>query len=103
MKKKKWPSNHGDVSIFCHFSVVQSTFFRTPLQKKDTEEYKRREEQASKLAAEIEDTAQYKKHIALENGDGDLDEETRFSAVVRTSETNTQSAPFVQSSGGPGK
>lgn len=77
--------------------------YTTPLQKKDTEEYKRREEQASKLAAEIEDTAQYKKHIALENGDGDLDEETRFSAVVRTSETNSQSAPFVQSSGGPGK
>lgn len=77
--------------------------YTTKLEKKDTEEYKRREEAASKLAAEIEDTAQYKKNIALENGEGDLDEETRFSAVIRTSEANNQSAPFVQSSGGPGK
>ena len=56
-----------------------------------------------KMAAEIEDTVQYKKHIALENGEGDMDEETRFSAVVRTSEMNSQSKPFVASSGGPGK
>ena len=80
-----------------------ASIFSTKLEKKDTEEYRQREEAAKKLAAEIEDTAQYKKHIALENGEGDVDEETRFSAVVRASEMNSQSKSFVTSSGGPGK
>ena len=83
------------------------TYSRTKLEVRDTEEYRRREERASALAAEIEETPTYKKHIALENGEGDMDEETRFSAVVRVTEQNNNTqqpaAPFVQNTGGSGK
>ena len=85
--------------------IYYNFYFRTKLEVRDTEEYRRREERASAIAAEIEETPTYKKHIALENGEGDMDEETRFSAVVRVTEqnNNTQQSPFVQSTGGPGK
>ncbi len=55
--------------------------------KQDTEEYKKREAQAAKLAQEIESSDDYRSHINLENGDGD-DEEMAFSAVHRPEANN---------------
>lgn len=52
-----------------------------PLEKRDTKEYKEKEERAAMLAQEIERSDGYKQRIDLEN-DGD-DEEAKFSAVVR--------------------
>lgn len=66
--------------------------FRTRLERGNSEEYRRREQQASKLAAEIEGCDSYKKHVAMENGEGD-DEEAAFSSVVRPGESSSQSQP----------
>ncbi|KAK3084029.1 hypothetical protein FSP39_007045 [Pinctada imbricata] len=63
--------------------------YTTPLEKKDTQEFKDREKQAMRLANEIEKSDTYKQRIDLENGgDGD-DEEDRHSAVKRTHENNS--------------
>ncbi|XP_052714321.1 ataxin-2-like protein isoform X2 [Crassostrea angulata] len=74
------------------------TQYTTPLEKRDTKEFKNREEEAERLANEIERSDQYKQHISLENGEGD--EEEKFSAVKRVAENNTTS---MQSSGNTGK
>lgn len=71
---------------------------RTPLEKRDTKEFKNREEEAERLASEIEGSEQYKHRISLENGEGD--EEDKFSAVKRTNENN---ATNMQTSGNSGK
>ncbi|XP_062594080.1 ataxin-2-like protein [Saccostrea cucullata] len=73
------------------------TQYTTPLEKRDTKEFRSREEEAERLANEIEKSEQYKQHISLENGDGD--EEEKFSAVKRTNENNTN----MLSSGNSGK
>ena len=52
------------------------------VEKEDTDEYKRREEAAEKLALEIEADSNYKRNIDKELSEGE-DEEEAFSAVVR--------------------
>nr|XP_022342610.1 ataxin-2-like protein isoform X1 [Crassostrea virginica] len=74
------------------------TQYTTPLEKRDTKEFKNREEEAERLANEIERSEQYKQHISLENGEGD--EEEKFSAVKRSNENNSTN---MQSSGNTGK
>ncbi|XP_037921942.1 ataxin-2 homolog isoform X2 [Hermetia illucens] len=67
---------------------VQSTFdqsltgYTVQIEKKDTQDYKEAEEQAEKIAKEIENQANYQERIELENGD----EESRFAAVERPSD-----------------
>jgi len=72
-------------------------YYRTKLERRDSAEYRRREEEAQKLAEEIERNPQYMKHIAQENGDGG-DEEAAFSSVVRPGESSNQ--PHLQGPGG---
>lgn len=91
---------HCKMELACTVSCTIGFFCRTRLERGNSEEYRRREQQASKIAAEIERCDSYKKHIALENGDGD-DEEAAFSAVVRPGESSSQSQQT--GSGGPGK
>jgi len=52
------------------------------VERQDTEEFKRREEEAEKLALEIESSSTYKRNIDKELSDGE-EEEEKFSAVVR--------------------
>ena len=54
---------------------------RTPLKQENTDEFKKREAFAQRMAQEIESSDTYKASLALENGD--KDEEDAFSAVVR--------------------
>ncbi|XP_053375679.1 ataxin-2-like protein isoform X2 [Mercenaria mercenaria] len=103
-------SNGWDPNDMFHTNAVQfnvqSSYddsleqYTTRLERGNSEEYRRREQQASKIAAEIERCESYKKHIALENGEGD-DEEAAFSSVVRPGESSSQSQPT--GTGGPGK
>lgn len=64
---------------------VKSTYdsslqgYTIPLEPKNTDEYKKQEAKASKIAQEIENNPSYKQRINLENGD----EEDRYSAVLR--------------------
>ncbi|XP_013380037.1 ataxin-2-like protein isoform X3 [Lingula anatina] len=62
------------------------TQYTTPLERKNTPEFRQRQAEAARLAAEIESSDQYKAHIALE--DTGSDEEDKFSAVVRPGESN---------------
>lgn len=74
---------------------VQSTYddslkqYTIPLQKRDTKEYKEREERAAKIANEIEKTEQYRQRVALENGEEET-EEDKYSAVKRNNDNNSQ-------------
>ncbi|KAL4223708.1 Ataxin 2-like [Mactra antiquata] len=85
---------------------VQSSYdeslgqYTTKLERGNSEEYRRREQEAFKLAAEIERCDTYKKNIAMENGEGG-DEEAAFSAVVRPGESSSHVQPT--GTGGPGK
>lgn len=58
--------------------------YTVPLEQKNTEEYKRQEAEALKLAQEIENSYAYRNRIMLENGD----EEERYSAVIRPENSN---------------
>ena len=64
-----------------------SCSFRTQLPGQNTEEYKKREAYAIKLAKQIESSETYKARIALENDDGD--EEDKFSAVKRPGKSHS--------------
>ena len=61
------------------------------MRREDTAEYREREEEAQKIAKEIEGHPGYRKHLELENGDGD-DEEMRYSAVVRSGTEQEQTS-----------
>lgn len=58
--------------------------YTTKLNKGNTEEYRRREEEAQRIAAEIVGCDQHRHDLELDNGD--CDEEMAFSAVRRPSE-----------------
>lgn len=64
-----------------HLNKFNLYIFRIPLVVDNSEKYREREARAAKLASEIEGSESYKQRIALENGDGD--EETKYSAVLR--------------------
>lgn len=82
-------ANGWDVNDMFHKNEtmygVTSTFdqsltgYTIQIQKKDTQDFKDAEEQAEKIASEIENQPAYKERIELENGD----EEALFAAVVR--------------------
>lgn len=74
--------------------LVSFPFFRTPLVKKNDREYRLKEEEAERLAREIENSDTYKARIALENGD--RDEESRFSAVLRPGEKESGRFVFLR-------
>ena len=57
--------------------------YTLPVEKENTEEYKRREEEAEKLANEIESSSTYRKNVDKELSDNE-EEEDAFSAVVRS-------------------
>lgn len=71
-----------------YFKIENENLFinmcRTPLVRKNDQDYKRKEEEAERIAREIESSETYKARIALENGD--RDEESKFSAVLRPGE-----------------
>ena len=62
--------------------------YTLPVEKENTEEYKRREEEAEKLANEIESSSQYRKNVDKELSDNEEEEEA-FSAVIRSPNSNT--------------
>nr|XP_040218395.2 ataxin-2 homolog isoform X2 [Anopheles coluzzii] len=70
---------------------VQSTFdqslsgYTVQIQKKDSEEFKVQEQEAEKIANEIENNPVYKERIDIENGD----EEAAFAAVIRPNSNNS--------------
>lgn len=78
---------------------VKSTYddslhqYTVPLEKRDTKEYKEKEERAAMLAQEIERSDGYKQRNDLEN-DGD-DEEAKFSAVVRPESSTSNPGKYV--------
>ncbi|XP_076344586.1 uncharacterized protein LOC143244216 isoform X2 [Tachypleus tridentatus] len=65
-------------------STYDSTLqgYTVPLERKNTEEYKKQEAKAVKIALEIENNQQHHTRTALENGD----EEERYSSVIRPTE-----------------
>ena len=69
---------------------VSISIFRTPLEKRDTKEYKEREEAAAKLADEIERSDSYRHRISLENGEGE--DEEKFAAVIKPEISNNNNA-----------
>ena len=74
--------------------------YTMPLLPKNSEEFKKREEVARKLAEEIESSSTYKDRIALENDEGDVDEEDKFSAVVRPESASSASGSTPTNSTG---
>ena len=84
--------NH-DIFQYIPWGVNSETvvyfFHRTQLKKEDTAEWKEKEARAQRLAAEIEQSDTYRRHLELENGDdADGDEEMKYSAVIRAGEAS---------------
>lgn len=84
---------------------VKSTYddslhqYTVPLEKRDTKEYREKEERAALLAQEIEKSDGYRQRTDLENnGEGD-NEESKFSAVVRPDNVGPNPGKYVP----PGK
>uniref|UniRef100_A0A1I8JU87 LsmAD domain-containing protein n=1 Tax=Anopheles funestus TaxID=62324 RepID=A0A1I8JU87_ANOFN len=83
---------------------VQSTFdqslsgYTVQIQKKDSEEFKVQEQEAEKIANEIENNPVYKERIDIENGD----EEAAFAAVVRPNSSNVSPQPAAAQQQGTG-
>ena len=88
---------------------VKSTYddsmdqYTTKLKDVNTPEYKRRLAEAERHASEIESNQSSRRNTSLENGD-EVDEETRYSAVIRPNQQchphhNMSSASSSQSGG----
>ncbi|XP_013784942.1 ataxin-2-like, partial [Limulus polyphemus] len=71
-------------------STYDSTLqgYTVPLERKNTEEYKKQETKAVKIALEIENTQHHHARTALENGD----EVERYSAVIRPTEESCKNS-----------
>lgn len=70
--------------------------YTTKLDKTDSAEYRKKEQEAERLAAEIEQNSTSRRNIDLENGDED--EEMRHSAVIRptaASPVNRSASPSL--------
>lgn len=63
--------------------------YTLPLEKKQTDEYKRRELEAEQIASEIEKSRTYRRNIDKELSDNE-EEEYAFSAVIRSDNNNNQ-------------
>ncbi|XP_076334097.1 uncharacterized protein LOC143238062 isoform X2 [Tachypleus tridentatus] len=92
-EKNGWDPNEmfkKNAEKFGVTSTYDSTLqgYTIPLEPKNTEEYKKQEAKAVKIAQEIENSQQYLSRIAVENGD----EEEKYSAVVRPSESTQTSS-----------
>ena len=92
---------------------VKSTYddsmdqYTTKLKDVNTPEYKRRLAEAERHASEIESNQSSRRNTSLENGD-EVDEETRYSAVIRPNQQshphhNMSSASSSQSSQSGGR
>ena len=66
--------------------------YTVAIEKKDSDEYRRREEEAEKIAAEIESCSTYRNNIDKELSDNEEEEEA-FSAVVRAEINNNINTP----------
>jgi hypothetical protein len=63
--------------------------YTIPIHKENTEEFRRREREAERIAFEIESDTNYKRNIDRELSDGE-DEEEAFSAVIRQHNQSTK-------------
>ncbi|CAF1086208.1 unnamed protein product [Brachionus calyciflorus] len=70
--------------------------YTIPLEKRHTDEYKRRELEAEKIAHEIEKSKSYRRNIDKELSDNE-EEEYAFSAVIRTDSNNNSLRRFSSS------
>jgi hypothetical protein len=61
---------------------LRPTIYRLAVEREDTDDYRRREEAAEKIALEIESSSAYKNNVDKELSDNE-EEETAFSAVER--------------------
>ena len=82
-------ANYFGLSIDVKDGLVLFCSNRTKLRPENTAEYKEREARAAAIAREIEASESYRRHSELENGDDGVDEESRFSAVVRNNSDST--------------
>ncbi|XP_071181266.1 ataxin-2-like protein isoform X4 [Mytilus edulis] len=84
---------------------VKSTYddslhqYTVPLEKRDTKEYREKEERAALLAQEIEKSDGYRQRTDLENNGEGENEESKFSAVVRPDNAAPNPGKYVP----PGK
>lgn len=62
-------------------------YLRIPVEKEDSEDYRRREEEAEKIAREIESSSTYRENVDKELSDNE-EEEQAFSAVERANDNN---------------
>lgn len=77
--------------------------YTTKLKESDSQEYRKRREEADRAARDIERNSASRRNTALENGD-EIDEETKYSAVIRPSQQpNTHSKPPHSDSNGTAK
>eukprot|EP00158_Paraphelidium_tribonemae_P003838 Partr_v1_DN26407_c0_g1_i6_m23641 putative Ataxin 2-like len=85
---KGWDQFAANEKLFGIKTDFREEMYTTKLNK-NSDEYKRREREAHKLAAEIEKSGSENIHIAEERGhvfdDSQVDEEDRYGAVVRKS------------------
>jgi len=68
-------------------------FFRVAVEKEDSEDYRKREEEAEKIAYEIESSVTYRNNVDKELSDNEEEEEA-FSAVDRTNSQQQSSIEY---------
>lgn len=75
-------------SQYIHVKIILN-LLRVAVEKEDTEEYRKREEEAEKIANEIESSTSYKNNVDKELSDNE-EEEAVFSAVDRINGENNE-------------